>query len=64
MPQWSLQMRPTMVTAKPANGMARDGGSFTLSGGGWASPFWSAFEDVTMMEQSVQHRGDGGAVTQ
>ena len=38
-PQRSLQIRPTMVTAKPANGMARDGGSFTPFGGGWASPF-------------------------
>ena len=59
--RWSPQNRPT--------GMARDGVVLPLSMGSGQARFGppaprSAFEDVTMVEQSVQHRSHGGAVAE
>jgi hypothetical protein len=39
-PQWSLQNRPLVVTAKPANGERPRQGCFNLLPPGGASPFW------------------------
>ena len=54
-----------MVTSNPPNLMVRDTCSFTLPERAGQTPFgspapWSAFEELIVTEQSVQHRGDGG----
>ena len=45
-PQRSLENRPTMVTAKPANGDGPGRCSSTPFDGEWASPFWSSSSEV------------------
>src|SRR5258708_97067 len=68
-PQWSPQNRPTVVRAKPANGRGRGLSCFTR---GFlrrqvyfrAPTSRTAFENMTVMEEAIEHGGDGCAVTQ
>jgi hypothetical protein len=70
-PWWTAQNRPLIDTSKPATtGVAAETNGVLLRGLlgaqvrldlGAPAPR-SAFEDVRMMEQPIQERGDGGRV--
>ena len=66
-PRWSLQNRPTVVSAKPANGMAQDLvllSRFLLIGQACFGPPAPrpTFKDMAVVEKAVEHSGDRGAV--
>jgi hypothetical protein len=68
-PQWSPQNRPTVVRAKPANGRGR-GLSCSTCSLLWRQVYFraptprTAFENMTIMEEAIEHGGDGGAISQ
>jgi hypothetical protein len=69
-PQGSVENRPCGVTSKPAIWDGPGRGPYLscfllIRQVCFGSPApWSAFQDVTVMEQAVQHGGDCGAVTE
>jgi hypothetical protein len=68
-PRGSLQKRPMGDGSKPANGAARNlillSLFLLLRQARFCAPAsWAAFQDVSVVEQAVEHGGDGGAVAE
>jgi hypothetical protein len=68
-PRGSLQKRPMGDGSKPTNGAARNlillSLFLLLRQARFCAPaLWAAFQDVTVVEQAVEHSGDGGAVAE
>ena len=71
-PRWTGQIRPFVDTAKPAiSGVPRRELSFTSRRrvlarmcGPWCASCAAALEDVGVMQQPVEQRGDGGGVAE
>ena len=72
-PRWTAQNRPLIDTSKPAttdvaaetNGVLLRGLLGAQVGLDFGAPApRSAFEDVRVMEQPIEERGDGGGVTE